>query len=182
MKKLYNVLFLIVLSIGLLSCVPKSDNASNDPFIATLQLIQAPPMSVSIVDANEKEQLHWFAEIYRFELATLQSKTSALTLADLKSVQTHLSQVYGDALIELLLAGFYAYDAVTESYYVPDGSWFTYNERWSDSHLSVSDRTEGTVTFILTGTDDYGDNEREINHTFRIVGNRLVLEQRTYIK
>lgn len=160
-----------------------SDNeTSDDAFSIILRQIPVPDMSVTILEADEAEQLAWLAEIYAFEDSALRSRTSGLNDKDLEIMRGHLSQVYGEDQIEFLIAGFYQYDETDQTYYVPDGSWLTYNDRWPRSELAITGRSNEAVTLRLTGLDDYGENEREIHHIFEINGDRLILTKRDYMK
>lgn len=182
MNKLIITVFLFISCLSLFGCTDKQEDVTNSEFEKILEQIVVPNMSTAILDLSETEQLKWLSDLYKFEVDTMQSKTSDLSESDLLAVKTHLSQVYGVEQVELLIDGFYLYNEEEKSFYVPDGSWFTYNDQWSDSHLSVTDRSEEAVVIKLIGKDNYGANERDIDHYFKIDNNRLLLERRTFIK
>lgn len=182
MRKISISIIIFFVCLGMIGCVKEKEQGSSSGFAEELGEINVPIMSTSILSSNESEQKKWLADIYEFEINTLRSKTSGLSESDLQAVSSHLSEVFGSELAALLIEGFYDYDEKEKSYYVPDGSWFTYNERWPGSHLTEINRTDDTVTLKLTGVDDYGGNDREIDFSFKINNDRLLLEKRSVIK
>ncbi|GIQ69673.1 hypothetical protein XYCOK13_24970 [Xylanibacillus composti] len=181
MKKLLITVLLILFGISGTGCngdVPDDTIAMKE----ALNQIPVPAMSSSILHGSESEQLQWLADIYEFEINTLRSKASEITEDERELVAEHLSQVYGSEEVGLLLHEIYQYSQEDQSYFVKDGHWFSYNERWPSSNIEISDYSESSATLHLTGVDDYGGDEREIHYTFSIQDGQMLLEKRTVIK
>ena len=174
MKKTAASIILVLFCLFLAGCNEKDD------LKADLQEIAVPDMSISVLDLNESAQLAWLAEIYKFEVDTMRSKTSDLSEKDIQTVEAHLSQVFGSEEARLLIDGFYEYDQDKQKYYVPDGDWFSYSNQWPSSEISLTDRSEQSATFVLKGTDQT-ENERNIQFDFSISDEKLLLEKRVIL-
>jgi hypothetical protein len=170
------ILVLVLIFILLVGCTDK------DEFKTNLQKIIVPDMSVSILEADEETQLSWLKDISRFQDETLRSKTSNLSDKDIQTVKDHLSQVYGPELVQIHVEDIYKYDEGTRTYYVPDGDWSMYSlDEWSSSEISLTSRSEQSATFLLSGIDFAGD-EQKYQLDFSISNGKLLLEKRTYLR
>lgn len=178
MKKLIISTVIILIYFSLTGCKGSPNNVNSDAFKNDLEKISVPDMSSSILDANETDQLKWLADLYEFELSTMRTKTSGLSEDDLQLVETHLSQVFSAQESQILIEGFYQYNEEDKIYYVPDGEWFTYNERWPSSHLAIIERSDETVVLELTGVDDYGGHNQVIHYFLEIQKGQMILEKR----
>ena len=173
-KKTAAAIILVLVCMFLAGCNEKDD------FKAELDKIAVLEMSTSILDASESDQLAWLADIYQFEVDTMRSRTSDLSEENIKTVEAHLSQVFGSEEVRLLMDGFYEYDQDKRTYYVPDGDWFSYSDQWPSSDISLTDRSEQSATFVLKGID-LTENERNIQFDFSISSGKLLLENRSIL-
>lgn len=174
MKRTLANIILALICLFLAGCNEKDD------FKEELKKITVPDMSISILDLHESDQLAWLADIYKFEIDTMRSKTSDLSEENIKTVAAHLSQVFGSEETQLLIDGYYEYDHDKQNYYVPDGDWFSYSSEWSSSVISLKDRSDTFATFVLNGTDTF-ENERIIQYEFTISDGKLLLDKRTIL-
>lgn len=163
-------------------CTESNSNGNmiETSFKSDLEKIHAPNMSASILDASEADQLNWLAAIYEFEYRTMQSKTTGLTTDDLQLVKLHLAQVFTPQAADLVIEGFYSFNDQDKFYYVPDGDWFSYNERWPSKKLSVLERSEGSAVLELTGIDDYSGANQKIHYFLDIDHEILRLQKRVH--
>lgn len=92
--------------------------------------------STLILDSSESEQLQWLSGIYEFEVHAMRSKTTGLSYSDLALI--HLSRIFSPEKTNRLMDQLYHYDKEKNEYSVPDGHWFSYNERWPSSNLTVA--------------------------------------------
>jgi len=155
--------------------------AEKDAFKADLEKIIAPNMSISILDSTESELQEWLAEIYNFEIATMRIKTSELSEDNLEAVEAHLSQVYVTEATKLLIDGFYEYDSEKTTYYVPDGDWFSFNDHWLSSEISISERSDESASVTLKGVDE-NENKQYIQFNFSLNNGKVLLEERIYME
>ncbi len=154
-----------------------------DDLQAALEQVAAPDMSILILDASEEEQLAWLTEIHQFEEHTLRSQSSGLTEQDIRTIEAHLSQVFGPVQVRLILVGYYRYDPETGTYDVPDGDWFMASfdvDTWPSSEVAVTERSEQAATLLLKGID-WKEDARVIQFEFSISDGRLWLERRTFL-
>ncbi|MHA7965436.1 hypothetical protein ACX93W_14980 [Paenibacillus sp. CAU 1782] len=174
MKKTAGTIILVFVCLVFAGCNEKGN------FKAELEKIVVPDMSATILDFSELDQLAWLEEIYQFEVDTMRSKTSELSEEDLNAIKAHLSQVFNSEEAGLLIDGFYHYDGDKQTYYVPDGDWFTYSREWPSTKFTLSERSEQSATFMLSGTD-LTENERNIQFDFSISDGKLLVDGRTYL-
>lgn len=175
MKKTVGSMILVVICLFLAAC------SNKDEFKTELKKIAVPNMSSSILELNETDQFVWMSEISKFEIDTLRSKTSDLTEENINSVKDHLSQVFGTGEANLLIDGFYEYDEVKQTHYVPDGDWYTVNERWLSSQITITEHSGDNVTLMLNGIDEF-ELKVTIQYDFSIHNGKLLLEKRTYLE